>query len=112
MPIHNISLEDINIRANGNDMCMLLANPRKIGCPNIHKTPDIAGRVYDCSFKNIKVHGKKGKFNGLLYFKGVDANSDVKNITLENIEYFGEKIGRDSKAFVDEKEFTSGIEIK
>lgn len=112
MPIHNISFENIEIRANGNDMCMLLANPRKIGCPSIHKTPDIAGRVYDCSFKDIKVYGRKGKFNGLLYFKGVDANSDVKNITLENIEYFGEKIGRDNKAFVDEKTFTSGIEIK
>ncbi len=111
MPMHDIHFENISVRSNGNDMCMLLANPRKIKT-RFHSNQDKAGRVFDCSLKNIEVKGKRGKFKGLIYFKGDDELHGVKNIRLENINYFGEKIGEDSKCFADEKIFTDGISIK
>ena len=62
-------------------------------------------------FFGCPAKGKKGKFKGILYFKGFDEKHDVKNITLENITYFGEKIKADSPC-VQIGEFTSGITIK
>lgn len=111
MPMHNISFENITVRSNGNDMCMLIANPRKIKLA-IHADSDKAGRVFDCSLKNVKVYGKKGKFRGTIFIDGVDENSFVKNLTLENIEYFGEKIDANYKHFELGKNNTSGITIK
>ncbi len=108
MPMHNIDFENITVRSNGNDMCMLLANPRKV----TRHADTNPGRVFDCSLKNIKVYGKKGKFKGLLYFCGYDENSHVKNIKLENITYFGEKIDSSYRHFKDEKKFTSEISVK
>jgi len=108
MPMYDIHFENIRIRSNGNDMCVLLANPRVTK----HNGSKTAGKVYDCSVKNLSVVGKKGNFKGLLYFKGADAERDVKNISLENISYFGEKIDRNYKYLIDEKQFTSGISVK
>lgn len=47
----------------------------------------------------------------MIYAKGRDAEHDVKNITLENINYFGEKIKQDSPSvFIGEH--TSNIVVK
>ena len=111
MPMRNVSFENITVRSNGNDMCMLIANPRKIKL-TIHADSDKAGKVFDCSLKNFKVYGKKGGFKGTIFIDGVDENSFVKNLSLENFEYFGEKIGADYKHFELGKNNTSGVSIK
>ena len=111
MPMRNVSFENITVRSNGNDMCMLIANPRKIKLA-IHADSDKAGKVFDCSLKNFKVYGKKGGFKGTIFIDGVDENSFVKNLSLENFDYFGEKIGADYKHFELGKNNTSGVSIK
>ena len=108
MPMFNIHFENINIRSNGDNQCVLLANPRVVNWRDC-KT---AGKVYDCSIKNLNVWGRKGDFKGLLYFKGADETRSVKNITLENITYFGEKIDAKYPHFQDTKIHTSGVSIK
>ena len=108
MPMYDIHFENINVRANGDNQCVLLANPRIVKWRDC-KT---AGKLYNCSIKNLNVWGKKGDFKGLLFFKGYDENRDVKNITLENITYFGEKIDEKYSHFKDTKIHTSGVSIK
>ena len=108
MPMHDIHFENINIRANGDNQCVLLANPRIVNWRDC-KT---AGKVYNCSIKNLNVWGKKRDFKGLLYFKGADAERYVKDITLENITYFGEKLDAKYPHFQDTKHHTSGVVIK
>ena len=108
MPMYDIHFENIDIRSNGDNQCVLLANPRVVQWRDC-KT---AGKVYNCSIKNLNVWGKKGGFKGLLYFKGADETRSVKNITLENITYFGEKIDAKYPHFQDTKHHTSGIVIK
>ena len=58
------------------------------------------------------MYGKKGDFKGTIFIDGVDENSFVKNLSLENFEYFGEKIGADYKHFELGKNNTSGVSIK
>ena len=107
MPIHDVHFENLRIRSDGSDIIVLSANPRVTS----YKGSKTAGTLRDCTIKNLSVDGKKGKFKGILYFKGFDEKHDVKNITLENITYFGEKIKADSPC-VQIGEFTSGITIK
>lgn len=107
MPMNNINFENLVIRSNGSDIIMLSAAPR---ITNFRKSQKV-GKVYDCTFKNIRVEGKKGNFNGLFYFKGFDATHDVKNFTFENITYFGEKITENSPSVRIEGSNVSNIKF-
>lgn len=98
MVMSNFRFENINIRSNGRDMIVVCGNPRitylkKTWC---YQGKNVSGKIRDCLFKNITVSGKRGKFKGLLHFKGYDAAHDIRNIRFENITYFGEKITKDS----------------
>lgn len=107
MPMTNMHFDGIHIRSNGEDMPLMIANPRITN----YRGSKTAGRVADITIKNVKVTGKKGAFKGMIYAKGRDAEHDVKNITLENINYFGEKIKQDSPSvFIGEH--TSNIVVK
>ncbi len=92
MPMENIKFDGIKIHSDGSDMIVLMANPRVVK----YSGYKVAGRLSNCSVKNLTVEGSKGKFKGILYFKGWDEERSVKNFSLENINYFGKKIGKDS----------------
>jgi len=107
MPMTNMYFDGIDIRSNGEDMPVVIANPRIVD----YKDTKTAGNIADCLVKNVTVHGKKGDFKGLIYVLGKDSTHNVKNLTIENFTYFGEKIKQDCKSvFIGD--FSENIVVK
>ncbi len=96
MMMENCHFENFNIRSNGNDMTVVLAKPMSCRYGKF-KNPD-PGRIQNCVFKNFNVTGEKGAFRGELVMKGTLPDHFVKNMTFENIVYFGQTIQKDSSA--------------
>ena len=109
MLMSNCAFDSIRVRSNGDDIIMLMAKPMKCTYGEIQDpTP---GRVANCVLKNFTVYGERGAFRGTLHFEGFSEECFVKNITLENFNYFGEKITKDSPC-VEIGNFVEGVEIK
>lgn len=105
----NCVFDNIRVRSNGDDILMLMAKPMKCTVGEIRDP--IPGRVENCVLKNFTVYGERGAFRGTLHFEGFSEECYVKNITLENFNYFGEKIAKDSPC-VEIGNFVEGVEIK
>lgn len=95
MMIENCRFEDIRINAAYNDMilieakCCFTSGP-SIGWDTEHYQQ--TGSARNIVFKNITVDGDKSVFKGEIVLEGYDEKHYIKNIQLENIVYFGEKI--------------------
>ncbi len=98
MKISDVHFENIQIRANGEDMPILIAKPRLISGYFDTKT---AGSIENCSIKNVSVTGQKtakipytdkySSYNGEIYIEGFGAKNKVKNLVVEDISFFGKK---------------------
>ena len=105
--ISDVSFENILVRSNGKDFNMLVAKPsiKKYGeCKE-------CGSIENLLVKDFKVYGTQGSFNGALCVEGEDALHKVKNVRLENINYFGKKITETSPQ-IQKNEFTENFKIK
>lgn len=107
MPMGDMNFENITVRSDGRDMPILIANPRTTEYLKNTKP----GLVKNCSFKNIKVIGKKGDFRGQIFLAGAGEDSKVSNMQFENIEYFSEKQNENSTSF-EIGDFTEEISVK
>ena len=104
MKISDFEIDGLNIRSNGNDMPLLIAEPRKV-----FHDPDM-GCVENCTIKNVVVEGKKGKFRGEVWIRGRSEKYYAKNISVENAIYFGKKkTANDKDVFVGE--YTENINV-
>ncbi len=113
MTISDMHFENIVVRSNGSDNHLIFAEPRIVSSGAV-RDKGIAGeygRIENCSFKNIKVVGQKGTFDGAIFVRGRDADHKVKNVTVENVEYFGKPI-TDKSPNVHIGEFTESVLIK
>ena len=113
LTLSNLSFEDVEIRSDGRDFHVIVAEPKIVsyGAVRVRGAKGEHGRVENVSFKNINVVGKKGNFLGRLHFKGKGENYKVKNFTLENFNYFGNKI-TDKSSNVTIGEYTENISFK
>jgi len=107
MPISDMSFENIFVRSDGRDMPLVIVNPRVTD----YLENSEPGSVENCRFSNIKVFGKKKDFRGEIFIEGARADRRVSNVSFENIEYFGEKLKKDSAPFEIGK-FTDAISVK
>ena len=113
MTISDMHFENIVVRSNGSDNHLIFAEPRIVSSGAV-RDKGIAGeygRIENCSFKNIKVVGQKGTFDGAIFLRGRDADHKVKNVTVENVEYFGKPI-TDKSPNVYIGGFTDSVLIK
>ncbi len=109
----DMHFENVVVRSNGSDTHLIFAEPRIVlhGPVRDKGAPGEYGKIENCSFKNIKIVGKEGSFKGAIFIRGRDADHKVKNITIENIEYFGKPITEKSpNVYIGE--FTESISIK
>ncbi len=113
MTISDMHFENVVVRSNGSDKHLIFAEPRILSYGAVREKGAAGeyGKIENCSFKNIKVVGKKGSFKGAIFARGRDADHKVKNIAIENIEYFGNPITEKSPN-VHIGEFTDSISIK
>ena len=113
LTLSNLSFEDVEIRSDGRDFHVIVAEPKIVsyGAVRLKGAKGENGRVEDVLLKNINVVGKKGNFLGRLHFKGKGENYKVKNFTLENFNYFGNKITEKSPN-VTIGEYTENILFK
>ena len=109
MPMEQCRFSNFRIRSTGDKMIMLMA--KAMQCKYGKFENPTPGRLFDCSLSDFVVYGEKGEFGGELYFAGFSETSDVKNISITNFDYFGEKITKDSDAVVI-GQFAQGIEIQ
>ena len=111
--ISDMHFENIVVRSNGSDCHLIFAEPRIVssGAVRIKGIAGEYGRIENCSFKNIKVVGQKGTFEGAIFARGRDADHKVKNVTVESVEYFGKPI-TDRSPNVRIGEFTESVLIK
>ena len=105
--IENVRFENILVRSNGKDFNMLVAKP---SIKNYGECKE-CGSIENLEVKNFKVYGTKGSFKGGLCVEGEDAKHTVKNVSLENINYFGEQITEQSP-LIQKNKFTENLKIK
>ena len=104
MTISDFEIDGLYIRSNGEDMPLLIAEPRKV-----YHDPDM-GCIENCTIKNVVVEGKKGNFRGEVWVRGKSQKYYAKDITVENAVYFGKKKTADDKdVFIGD--FTENINI-
>ena len=109
MTMEKCSFEDFRIRSNGDAMIMLMAKPMKCSYGKFQDpTP---GRLRDCSLSRFTVYGERGNFGGELFFSGYSETSDVRNISIADFDYFGEKITQNSPCVVT-GDFVQGATVK
>ena len=98
MPITDVEFENMTVRSSGKDAHVIFAQPRIVmyGDVRAKGAKGEFGRIENCSFKNVKVVGKKGAFKGAIFVDGQDDAHKVKNFTVENAEYFGAPITHQS----------------
>ena len=87
MRIEGVHFDGMEIRSNGGDMIMLMAQPRVVKYAGMK----IPGSIENCSIKNVEIYGKKGKFKGMFYIEGRGEAYSVKNLEISNLTKFGEK---------------------
>ncbi|MBR4752756.1 MAG: hypothetical protein IK077_13450 [Thermoguttaceae bacterium] len=109
MLMSDCHFEDFRIRANGTNTILLEAKPMSCSYGNF-KDP-IPGTLENCSLKNFSVYGEKGDFFGYIYIRGESEQSHVKGLKVENIDYFGEKITKDSDC-VSIGDFTEDVVVE
>lgn len=109
MPMRECNFNNFRIRSDGIRCLMLMAKP--MSCSYGEFKEPKAGTLADCKLSNFTVYGEKEGFFGELFFRGIDAEQDVKNITLENFNYFGEKINQDSECVVIQQ-FVNDVVVK
>lgn len=94
MLIDDCQFENFTVYSDGTEMILLMAKPMRCSY-GAHKEPD-PGTLKNCSFKNISLVGKKGDFKGLIFLAGESEKWSVTGLTFENVQYFGERITRES----------------
>ena len=94
MVMERCHFEDIRVHSDGDDVLMLMAKPMRCRY-GTYKNPE-PGYLRNCSFKNIHVTGKQGKFHGLLHITGDSPEHAVSGLHFENIVYFGKPVTRDA----------------
>ncbi len=97
MTIKNMHFDGIHIRSSGQDWPVFTAISQIVP----YRGNKLPGYIENCSIKNVVVEGKKGNFKGEVYIDAVNPNYHVKDITVENFTYFGEKLNKNTlKNFV------------
>ena len=102
-------VEDFVVYSDGSNGLMLVAKPQRCTYGAV-KDPN-PGRLKNCSFKDLRVVGKKG-FEGLIYLRGNAPQWDVDGIRMENVTYFGEPVTQNSPCVRVDGEFVKNFEIK
>lgn len=110
MTIENCTFEDFVVYSDGSNGLMLVAKPQR--CTYGAVQDPNPGRLKNCSFKDLRVVGTKGDFEGLIYLRGDAPQWDVDGIHMENVTYFGEPVTQNSPCVRVDGEFVKNFEIK
>lgn len=98
MLIEKCHFEDVVVYSDGSPILMLMAKPMKCFYGRYKVDRKIEpGMLKDCSFKNLRVVGKKGNFQGTIFIQGDNPKHSVEDLKLENVTYFGTLITADSE---------------
>lgn len=94
MMMEDCHFEDVTVYSDGSPVLMLMAKPmRCVYGP--HKKPE-PGTLRNCSFKNVRVVGEPGGFNGRIFIQGESGQWNVSGLTFDGVTYFGTPVTRDS----------------
>ena len=103
MPMSRLRFADFRVNAGGSNN-LIKAQPML--CRGWGKVTDghfasheytVPGQcVEDLVFQDIRVTGAPGGHPGCVYIHGVDAQHPVENVTIENLDRFGEAVAADS----------------
>lgn len=94
--ISNCSFRNIRITAQDDDMYLLIARPFYSKNPETGAQYTEAGDISDIIVENIEVIGEKNSFTGPVYIQRKEKNHSVKDVSLNNIIYFGKHITFDN----------------
>ena len=114
MPLLDMHFENIDIRADGRDFHLIVAESRIVSCGAVRELDHAGehGAIKNITFKNINVSGKKrGNWKGTIYINGQTPEASVENLKIENVKYFGEKITEKSPCVIIGKN-TKNVSVK
>lgn len=95
MRMETCSFEDVTVYSDGSRILMLMAKPMRCMYGK-HKKPE-PGMLENCTFKNLRVIGEKGDFEGQIFLLGESPKYSVSGLVFENVQYFGTPVTPDSE---------------
>ena len=118
MPIADCLFEDIRIEADGHDMYLAIAHPRRTWrtSPKYQRKPgapdwnyyDSSGSVSNCVLRNVSISGKRASYP--VFIEGQSEHENVHGLKFENVTVFGEPLTEKSPG-IHVGKFATGIEF-
>ena len=96
-----LDVKGVRINAEGNDINLVIAEPRPMRVPRESWTKGYnytrGGVIRNCRFEDISVYGEKSGFVGGIHLIGRSQDENVSDMRFSGIDYFGETISSTSK---------------
>ena len=100
MEFSGLDVKGVRINAEGNDINLVIAEPRPTWVPREGFKRHYytrGGVIRNCRFEDISVYGEKAGFTGGIHLIGKSREENVSGMHFSGIDYFGEAISSTSK---------------
>ena len=101
MVFSGLDVKGVRINAEGNDINLVIAEPRPMRVPRESWTKGYnytrGGVIRNCRFEDISVRGEKDGFVGGIHLIGRSQDENVSDMRFSGIDYFGETVSSASK---------------